>query len=658
MSAHKPICVRTPIFPFVLCVFPAVFVSFFAEAAYPQQRTALEKALRFKPTQEVEIDVPDDDEAEKCSIKETDTSNSKPGWIVLDPTGRVIRRFLDTNDDSNLDQLGYFRGGIEVYRDIDSDYDKKFDQMRWMGPAGSRWGIDKDQDGKIDTWKAISAEEVSSEIVEAIKTRDAARFAALLVTESEIDNLDLGPNHAREIKERSRTAAEKFQEFAEGQKMLDANASWVHFGGLRPGVIPAGTDGSGKDLLIYDSVTAVVASSDKKHGQLSIGTLVLVDDAWRVIDTPELIVEGKPIANGGMFYQVNPITPAAAVAGGGDAASEEEQKLYAEYEELDTKIQSAAAGDLPALNQQRADLFMKMALASQTAENRSNWIRQLADVVGNAWRNGEFPDGNSFLQEAITTLLEKKVDESDIAYVEYRRLSVQNSMQLDQATSSDYEKLAKEHLKSLRDFVEKYPKAEPSADAMLQIGLQEEFDGNVQEATDWYRKIATDFGQSDAARKARGAALRLDSEGKAIPFTGTTLDNKKYDLSTRTGRVVLLQYWATWCEPCKDDLRLIKQAFEKYRGKNFEVVSISLDSSADEVRNFLKSENLPWIHLYEEGGLDSPLADQLGVSVVPTMILVGADGKVIDRNLNSADLDKILSRQFRSDDKSDPESGK
>jgi thiol-disulfide isomerase/thioredoxin len=658
MFAYSPYYVNSLLFRVLLCAASVVAGTLIAETAYPQQRSALEKALRFKPTQSVEIDVPTAEEAEKCSIKETDTAVSKPGWIVLEPTGRVIRRFLDTNGDSNLDQLGYFRGGIEVYRDIDSDFDKKFDQMRWLGPAGSRWGIDKNQDGKIDSWKFISAEEVSSEIVEAIKTRDADRFAALLITEDEIGTLELGSNHTREITERSTAASGAFKTFIDEQKLLDTDASWVHFGGLRPGVIPAGTEGSGKDVTIYDSVTAVVASGDKKHGQLSIGTLILVNNAWRVVDTPELIVEGKPIANGGMFYQVNPATPASAVAGSGDSASEEEQELYAAYEELDAKIQKAAAGDLPELNQQRAELFMKMALASQTAENRSNWIRQLADVVGNAYRNGEFPDGNSFLQEAVSTLAEKKVDKSDVAYVEYRRLSVHNSMQLDQATSSDYEKLAREHLQSLRDFVEKYPTAEPSADAMLQIGLQEEFDGNFKEAGDWYRKIATDFGKSDAARKARGAALRLDSEGKAIPFTGTTLDNKKYDLSTRSGRVVLLQYWATWCEPCKDDLRLIKQAYEKYRSKNFEVVSISLDTSVDEVRAFLKSENLPWIHLFEEGGLDSPLADQLGVSVVPTMILVGADGKVIDRNLSSADLDKVLSRQFRSSDKSDDKSDK
>ena len=94
-------------------------------------------------------------------------------------------------------------------------------------------------------------------------------------------------------------------------------------------------------------------------------------------------------------------------------------------------------------------------------------------------------------------------------------------------------------------------------------------------------------------------------------------------------------------------MRLIKQAFEKYREDNFEVVSISLDNSDELVRDFLKTENLPWFHLYEEGGLDSPLAEQLGVSVVPTMILIGADGKVVDRNVSAIDLDKVLSREFK-----------
>ena len=55
---------------------------------------------------------------------------------------------------------------------------------------------------------------------------------------------------------------------------------------------------------------------------------------------------------------------------------------------------------------------------------------------------------------------------------------------------------------------------------------------------------------------------------------------------------------------------------------------------------------MPWTQLYSDGDLDSPLAEELGIAMVPTMILVGADGKVIDRNVLATDIDRLLSRQF------------
>ena len=491
---------RTSQYKFRLLIVVSVVIGLGAGNAL-QAQSSLEKALKFKPTQSVEIDTPTADEVAKCKLEETDTAVSKPGWNVYDGNGRMIRRLLDTNEDRNLDQLSYFRNGIEVYRDIDADFDKKFDQMRWFGTAGTKWGLDLDQDGTIDSWKVISAEEVSFELVEAIKASDEARFAALLISDKELSDLGLGSAQLSEVTKRVAAAKKQFSEFAKAQKMIDAGSTWIQFGGMRPGVVPAGTYGSIADVFIYDSVTAVVDSGTRRHGQLSIGTLIRVGEASRIVELPELIVEGQAIANGGLFYQTAPDANASMLAGGTDGATDEEQKLFEEYEKLDTLIQTAAPADLPALHAKRAGLFMQMADASSSSENRSNWIRQMADTVSGAWRNGEFPGGNDLLAKNIATLKQKDANANDIAYAEYRRLTNINSRQLEDASSSEYEALQKKHLESLREFVKQYPKAEPSADAMLQIGLQEEFDGNVEEAKDWYSQIARTFVDTPSGTK-------------------------------------------------------------------------------------------------------------------------------------------------------------
>ena len=61
------------------------------------------------------------------------------GWVVEDPRGITLRRFLDTNGDGKVDQWCYYKDGLEVYRDIDSDFNGKVDQCRWCSTAGTRW---------------------------------------------------------------------------------------------------------------------------------------------------------------------------------------------------------------------------------------------------------------------------------------------------------------------------------------------------------------------------------------------------------------------------------------------------------------------------------------------------------------------------------------
>ena len=77
------------------------------------------------------------------------------------PRGVILRKFVDTNDDNIVDQWSYYKDGLEVYRDIDSNFNGKADQYRWFHTGGSRWGIDTKEDGTIDYWKSISAEEVT-----------------------------------------------------------------------------------------------------------------------------------------------------------------------------------------------------------------------------------------------------------------------------------------------------------------------------------------------------------------------------------------------------------------------------------------------------------------------------------------------------------------
>ena len=118
-----------------------------------------------------------------------------------DPSGKLLRVFLDTNGDNTVDQWRYYKNGLEVYRDADTDFNRKADQFRWFHTSGSRWGIDDNEDGVIDSWKAISAEEVSAEAVAALSSGDTDRFMRLVITPEELKTLGLGAAKEKQLGE-------------------------------------------------------------------------------------------------------------------------------------------------------------------------------------------------------------------------------------------------------------------------------------------------------------------------------------------------------------------------------------------------------------------------------------------------------------------------
>lgn len=185
-----------------------------------------------------------------------------------------------------------------------------------------------------------------------------------------------------------------------------------------------------------------------------------------------------------------------------------------------------------------------------------------------------------------------------------------------------------------------YPRSADTAEAMLQLGTSDEFSGEEEEAKNWYRQIVDNFPKSASAAKAAGSITRLDSVGKVLKLHGAGLDGKTVDLARLRKKVVLLQYWATWCEPCKADMETIKDAVAKFGKDGFAVVSISLDSKKEDVTAYLKKHSLPWTHIYEQGGLDSRLADELGIQTLPAMLLIDQDGKVVNRAINAAEIDR------------------
>ena len=120
--------------------------------------------------------------------------------------------------------------------------------------------------------------------------------------------------------------------------------------------------------------------------------------------------------------------------------------------------------------------------------------------------------------------------------------------------------------------------------------------------------------------KLEGAGRRLTLLGKPLEIKGTEMDGTKFDWAKYRGKVVLIDFWATWCGPCRAELPNVKKNYKLYHDRGFEVVGISLDDDREALEKFLDEEKNPWITLHDGGWDDNATATYYGVMGIPTVI--------------------------------------
>jgi len=196
--------------------------------------------------------------------------------------------------------------------------------------------------------------------------------------------------------------------------------------------------------------------------------------------------------------------------------------------------------------------------------------------------------------------------------------------------------------KGIRTLQKEFPKRPEIIQMLLELADNSEGDkarGLLQEVTN--SAVASDEMKESAASRLK----KLDTVGKPFDLQFTAVDGREVDLAKLKGKVVLVDFWATWCPPCLAELPHVKEAYDKDHSKGLEVVGISLDREKESLTEFVSGHHLEWPQYYDGQEWQNKFATQFHVESIPAMWLIDKKGNLRDlnaRNDLNGKIEKLL----------------
>lgn len=209
----------------------------------------------------------------------------------------------------------------------------------------------------------------------------------------------------------------------------------------------------------------------------------------------------------------------------------------------------------------------------------------------------------------------------------------------------DYQAMMDNNKVFTKNFIKEHSNSVVSAFILLQYASQLE----SNDVADIVSKFAPEIDKSEYVVKLKELVdeQKKTANGAVAPdFTMNNTEGKPVTLSSFKGKIVLVDFWASWCGPCRQENPNVVKLYQQYHGKGFEILGVSLDKGKDEWLKAIKDDNLTWTHVSDLQYWQNAAARLYGVNSIPQSFLLDKDGKIIAKGLRGDQLASKLAELF------------
>ncbi|MBX3253728.1 MAG: redoxin domain-containing protein [Chitinophagaceae bacterium] len=227
-------------------------------------------------------------------------------------------------------------------------------------------------------------------------------------------------------------------------------------------------------------------------------------------------------------------------------------------------------------------------------------------------------------------------------YMQYQQASMAGDMKQMEQVQNDFEALEKENKDLVVDFAKQNPGSYVSA---FLVAQSFSYDADPAELEPLYKGFAENIRTSHFGKniKATIDASNKTAIGSVAPdFTLNDVNGKPVSLASYKGKYILVDFWASWCGPCRQENPTVVKAYNAYKAKGFDILGVSLDEKKENWEKAIQQDQLAWTHVSDLKGWQSDAASLYGIKAIPMNYLLDKEGKIIAKSLRGEELLKKL----------------